>query len=158
MMRTRHWFMGAILAAALTPGLGLAASASTPATTSTARGTFTFQSDYTTPLSNIMSTEISGLAYRGTLAGVAIDRGTENTFANGSFAGSGTEYCAACTIAGHAGAFTASYIYWGSGVTYSGVETFTEGFGKLAGVQGGGSFKGNVQTNTNTYVYNYTLP
>ena len=157
-MRTRRWFMAAVVVAVLTPGLGLAASASTPATTSTAIGSFTFQSDYSVSVSGGTSTEISELTYRGGLAGIAIDRGTENTFANGSFAGSGTEYCAACTIAGHAGAFTATYSYWGSGITYSGVETFTEGFGKLAGLQGGGSFKGNVQTNTNTYVYSYTLP
>ena len=157
-MRTKHWLTPAVVVAAMTPGLGLAASASTPAATSNATGSFTFQSDYTVAVSGGTSTEISQLTYRGALAGMAIDRGTENTFANGSFAGTGTEYCAACTIAGHAGAFTATYIYWGSGVNYSGVETFTEGFGKLAGIEGGGSFKGNVQTNTNTYVYSYTLP
>lgn len=136
----------------------MAASASAPAPTSTARGTFTFQSDYTALISSGTDTEISQLTYRGSLGGVAIERGTEDTYPNGSFAGTGTEYCAACTIAGHVGAFTATYIYWGSGVTYSGVETFTQGFGKLEGIEGGGSFKGNVQTGSNAYVYNYTLP
>ncbi|HXW81988.1 MAG TPA: hypothetical protein VEJ84_20995 [Acidimicrobiales bacterium] len=157
-MRAKYWLVGAVIATGLSVGLGLEASASTPDASSSASGSFTFQSDYTNVLARGISSEISQLTYSGTLAGIAIDRGTENTYANGSFTGTGTEYCAACTIGDASGAFTATYIYWGSGNTYSGAETFTQGFGKLAGLVGGGSFKGNVQTNANSYEYTYSLP
>ena len=157
-MRTRYLVAGAVVAGALSTGFGFQASASTPAASSKATGSFNFQSDYTSAAVNGISSEISQLTYSGTLVGIAIDKGTENTYANGSFTGSGTEYCAACKIGGYSGAFIATYIYWGSGNTYSGAETFTQGFGKLAGLVGGGSFKGNVQTNTNSYQYTYSLP
>lgn len=156
-MRTKGWLAVPFLAAILTAGPALAASASAPRANDKAAGSFSFQSDYTVAVAKGISIEISQLTYTGDLTGVAIDRGTENTFADGSFAGSGTEYCAACTIDGLSGAFTATYIYWGSGATYSGVENFTQGFGHLSGIVGGGSFKGNVQDNTNSYQYSYGL-
>lgn len=125
---------------------------------STADGNFAFASDYTVAKTKTVNIEISQLTYRGALAGVGIDYGTMSVAADGSFKGSGTEYCAACTIGGRTGAFTADYAYTGSGATYQGHLTFTRGYGKLAGLEGGGTFRGNVKTNANTYSYGYTLP
>jgi hypothetical protein len=124
----------------------------------TGAGTFTFASDYTAAQSKSLNVEISQFTYKGALAGIAVDYGTMSAAADGSFKGSGKEYCAACTIGGKTGAFTAEYTYSGSGVTYRGRLTFTRGYGKLAGLEGGGSFGGNVKTNANTYRYSYTLP
>jgi len=36
--------------------------------------------------------------------------------------------------------------------------TFTRGLSKLTGLKGGGSFQGNIATNSNTYTYHYNLP
>jgi hypothetical protein len=104
---------------------------------STAAGTFTFASDYTAAKTKSVNIEISQFRYRGALAGVAVDYGTMSAAADGSFKGSGSEYCAACTVGGKTGAFTAEYTYAGSGVTYQGRLTFTRGYGKLAGLEGG---------------------
>ncbi len=124
----------------------------------TAEGTFAFASDYTSAVTKSKSMELSQFTYKGPLAGVGVDRGTVWTSSNGSFRGSGTEYCAACTLDGKSGAFIASYTYAGSGVTYHGTLTITRAFGKLARLRGGGTFAGNVKTNANTYSYSFTLP
>jgi hypothetical protein len=146
-------------AATVAAALGIA-SASTAArtTTSIARGHFGFATDFTVPLRGSTNVEIAQFTYKGTLTGVSIDYGTQTIKSNGSFSGRGTEYCGDCTIAGKSGAFTATFTYSGSGVTYTGHLKFARAFGKLAGLSGGGTFKGNVSTNSNTYAYRYTLP
>lgn len=147
-------------AATLATVVGTAsATGAAPATSSVARGHFAFASDFTATLrGSTTNAEIAQFTYKGTITGVSIDYGTQQIKSNGSFSGRGSEYCAACTIAGKAGAFTATFTYSGSGVTYTGHLKITRGFGKLAGLGGGGTFKGNVATNSNTYVYHYTLP
>ena len=82
--------------------------------------------------------------------------GTAVVRSNGSFSGHGTELCDPCAIGGKRGAFTATYSYSGSGTTYSGTETFTRGFGGLAGLTGGGSCKA-TSNNVQTYTYTYRL-
>jgi hypothetical protein len=156
---THHFGSRFVLVALLATALGwtVAAGASMTTSSRTARGGFAFASDYTAPLNASKSAEISQLTYHGAIHGIAIDDGTQTIQSNGSFAGRGIEYCSACSLAGKTGAFTAKYKYSGSGTTYSGTLTFTRGFGKLAGLTGGGAFKGNVQTNSNTYVYRYKL-
>jgi hypothetical protein len=146
-------------ASTLVAVLGIA-SATTVARTSAsvARGHFSFATDFTEPQQHGTNAEIAQFTYKGTLAGVSIDYGTQTLHSGGSFAGRGTEYCADCTIRGKAGAFIATFTYSGSGVTYSGHLRFTRGFGKLAGLSGGGAFSGNLSTNSNTYAYRYTLP
>jgi hypothetical protein len=139
--------------------LGVASATTAARTTaSVARGHFSFATDFTEPLHGGDNAEIAQFTYKGALTGVSIDYGTQTVHSNGSFQGRGTEYCANCTIRGRAGAFIATFAYSGSGVTYTGHLKFTRGFGKLAGLRGGGTFKGNVSTNANTYAYDYTLP
>jgi hypothetical protein len=130
---------------------GSAQSASTPTKSRTAAGSYTFISQFTARPNG--GAAITELKYKGGVTGIAVDTGTEINHSNGSFAGSGTELCASCTVGGKKGAFIAHYVFSGSGATYSGTETFTRGFGGLAGLGGGGRFKGN--NNTNTYSYSY---
>jgi hypothetical protein len=139
-------------------GAGLSSAASTASKSSVVAGKFAIATDFFSALSSTKNAEISQLKYTGALTGVAIDNGRETNHSNGSFVGAGTEYCAACTIAGKSGAFIASYRYSGSGNAFSGTLTFTSGFGKLAGLKGGGTFKGNIATNSGAYRYHYTLP
>jgi hypothetical protein len=146
-------------ASTLVAVLGIASATTVARTrTSVARGHFSFATDFTEPLHGGNNAEIAQFTYKGALAGVSIDYGTQTVNSDGSFAGRGTEYCADCTIGGKAGAFTATFTYSGSGVTYTGHLKFRRGFGKLAGLRGGGEFDGNVSTNSNTYAYHYTLP
>jgi hypothetical protein len=152
---TRYLGAGLVLAATLAVGLGSSQAAAGSKRTSIAQGTFKFATDFFSTTSGTAA-EISQLTYKGAITGVAIDKGTAQLVK--SFSGNGTEYCADCTIAGKRGAFIATYKYSGSGNTYSGTQTFTKGFGKLAGLKGGGTFKGNIKTNSNTYKYHYTLP
>jgi len=148
---------GGVALAALLAALAATGALAT-GTGSTASGRFAFASDYTAAKTKQVNIEISQFTYKGELAGVGVDYGSMSIAADGSFKGSGTEYCAACTIGGKVGAFTATYTYTGSGATYQGRLTFVRGYGKLAGIRGGGTFGGNVKTNANTYTYSYTLP
>jgi hypothetical protein len=157
-MKIRWGLLGAVvlgvLGLAFTVNHGASAS---PASTSI-HGTFTFQSDFFGKSTSSTVPEISQLTYKGPLAGIAIDSGSSTSTASGAFSGSGTEYCAACTIGTKTGAFIATYRYAGSGNTYKGSETFVRGFGDLVEIKGGGTFEGTISTNSNTYRLTYTLP
>jgi len=120
-----------------------------------ADGSFRVKSDY--KATSTGGAELSWGTYSGTVVGTAIDTGSSVVRANGSFSGYGTELCDPCAIAGKAGAFIATYRYSGSGTTYAGTETFTRGFGKLAGLSGGGKFAGTVSSNAQRYAYSYRL-
>lgn len=152
--------LGAALAAVAVSavGAGLSSAAGTASKSSVATGSYAIVTDFFSPLSSGKDAEILSLKYKGGLAGVAIDNGT-HTFnpTTTAFSARGTEYCAACTLGGKSGAYIATFTYSGSGNTYSGRLTFTRGFGKLTRLKGGGTFKGVVSTNTNTYRYHYTL-
>ena len=154
---TRYFTVAIALAAALSLALGSSVAARTNAKSTTATGTFKFQSDFFSGTSGTV-TEISQLTLKGAITGVEIDQGTATLHSGGSFTGQGTEYCASCTIAGKRGAFMATYKYSGSGNSYTGTETYTRGFGKLAGLKGSGTFQGNIATNSNSYTDHYTLP
>ena len=120
-----------------------------------AAGRFTIKTDYTaTPAGGA---EIVSGTYTGGLVGTAIDTGTMVVRRNGSFSAHGTELCDPCTIGSKTGAFTATYSVAGSGRTFAGIETFTRGFGKLAGLAGGGRVKGTVNSSVQTYSYSYRL-
>jgi hypothetical protein len=137
-------------------GVAFASSASSnPGTNVT--GTFSFQSDYTAPLTKTKSSEISQFTYDGPLAGTCVDTGTLTVGKSGAFRGQGREFCGNVTLSGKAGAIIARYTYAGSGTTYHGRLTFTRGFGDLAGLKGGGPFSGDVSTNSNQYDYTYSL-
>ena len=101
--------------------------------------------------------ELIAGTYTGGLTGSVIDTGTLVVRSNGSFSGHGIEVCDPCTIAGRTGAFTATYSYSssGSGGAFSGTEVFTRGFGHLAGLAGGGSFRSSSNANVQTYSYSY---
>ena len=154
---TRYFTAAIAFATAMALGLGSGVAARTNAKSMTASGTFTGQSDLFSGTSGTVA-EISQSTYKGAITGVAIIYGTASFQSGGSYSGKGTEYCAACSIAGKSGAFTATYKYSGSGRNYTATLSFTHGFGKLAGLTGGGTFKGNLATNSNTYDYHYTLP
>lgn len=157
-MKTTHARL-CVGASTLIAALGIASATTTARTrTSVVRGHFSFATDFTIPIHRGNNAEIAQFTYKGALAGVSIDYGTQTVNSNGSFAGRGTEYCADCTIRGKAGAFIATFSYSGSGVTYTGHLKFKRGFGKLAGLKGGGVFSGNVSINSNTFAYDYTLP
>ena len=146
------WLVVITVAGAAT---GLAQDASASSKPQVAAGSFRINNDYKATSSG--GPELSWGTYKGALAGTALDSGTAVMRSNGSFSGHGTELCDPCTIGGRTGAFTATYSYSGSGTTYSGTETFTRGFGKLAGLTGGGSFKGTVNSNLQSYSYSYRL-
>jgi hypothetical protein len=153
--RGRSGWLVVIAVAGVASGFAQGASASSK--THVAAGSFRINTDY--KATNSGGAEISSGSYTGALVGAAIDTGTAVVGSNGSFSGHGIELCDPCAIGGKTGAFTAtySYSYSGSGKTYSGTETFTRGFGKLAGLTGGGSFKGNVNATVQTYSYSYHL-
>jgi hypothetical protein len=139
-----------VVVAGLSAGLVQAAGASSKLQVATGR--FSVKTDFrATPAGGA---ELSSGTYAGGLAGSVIDTGTAVVRSNGSYSGHGMELCDPCAIGGKTGAFTATYRYSGSGTTFSGTETFTRGFGKLAGLAGGGSFKA-TSPNSETYSYSY---
>lgn len=154
---TRYFATAITVATTLALGLGSSVAAGTNARSTTASGSFKYQSDFFSKPSNGTSIEISQITYSGAVTGIAVSNGTATLQSSGSFSGKGTFYCASCTIAGKHGAFIATYKYSGSGNAYSATLTFSRGFSKLAGLKGGGSFRGNIATNSNTYTYHYTL-
>jgi len=141
--------------AVLAGATGLVGGASASTGEHVADGSFRVKSDY--KATSTGGAEISLGTYSGSVVGTAVDTGTSVVRADGSFSGYGTELCDPCAIGGRTGAFIATYRYSGSGTTYSGTETFTRGFGKLAGLSGGGKFAGTVSSGAQRYAYSYRL-
>ena len=126
---------------------GLAQGAGKSRKSRVASGTYAVSNSYSaTPQGGAA---IASLTYKGALTGTGIDSGTEVISSGGFFSAHGTEFCDPCTIDGKTGAFTATYKISASPGKFSGTETFTRGFGKLAGLTGGGTFT------VNTYRYSY---
>jgi len=140
-------------------GLALAVAVAAPARASSgvASGTFAFVSDDVqfrgVVGANLVFTEVAVIAYDGGLSGVATDADTLVVHPDGSFSSHGTENCTLCTLAGHRGSFTSSFVFSGSGTSYRGALTFTGGTGGLAGLHGGGPFQGDENGNTYSYAY-----
>ena len=127
------------------------------ASTGIASGTFSFVSDdveFRGVLgANLVFSEVAVIAYDGGLSGVATDTDTLIVHPDGSYSSHGTENCTLCTLGGHRGSFTSSFVFSGSGASYQGALTFTGGTGGLAGLHGGGPFQGDENGNTYSYAY-----
>ena len=140
--------------AALSLVHALPAGASTP---TGASGEFSFTSDLQTPSAlhgpNTVVSEVATLVYTGDLAGAATDTDTFVVHADGSFEGHGTEVCNQCTLWGLTGSFTGTFTFRGAGDSYVGHETVVGAAGGLAGLHGGGTFRGLVVENVNSYSY-----
>jgi hypothetical protein len=92
--------------------------------------------------------------YKGSFTGTFTESGTQVIHKNEPYVGWGIETCAAsCSIRGRTDAWSATYYYAGRGSTYTGSLTFTVGYGKLAGLRGGGSFSSNAKGNVYSYKY-----
>ena len=142
-----------VAAAGLSTGLVQAAGASS--NLRVAKGNSSVESDFkATPTGGA---ELIAGTYTGGLTGSLIDTGTVVVRSDGSFSGHGIEVCDPCAIGGRTGAFTATYSYRssGSGSTFSGTEVFTRGFGHLAGLAGGGSFRSTANPSVQIYSYSY---
>jgi|SRR5579859_3218112 len=126
---------------------------------SVATGSFNYVPTTTTLIrtagGNSYYAEVASVTWSGGLSGVATDTETYVVHADGSFSGHGTEVCAACTIGGRTGSYTARIEFAGPGASYSGRLIF-HGSGGLAGLRGGGVFQGSDSGYTYSFDYWFT--
>jgi hypothetical protein len=139
--------------------MGFAPRAGAATLSGTATGTFTNLSDTQTTTGSAGGDtyidEVLPLTYHGGLSGIAIDTDTFVVHHDGSYVGIGTEVCASCSIGGRTGTLIASFLFAGSGSTYAGTLLFTRATGGLAGLHGGGTFKGTATSQTYAYTYRF---
>jgi hypothetical protein len=141
-------------AAVLAGTLGQASSASAyPRGPMTACGTFAFLTRTLTPAGTAgdgaaIFDEAATIAYSGDLTGVVVAGDKVVVHPDGSLSGRGSETGSVCTIAGHAGGFTAVFEFSGTADRVTGRERFVSATGGLAGLRVDGTFEAGPGGNT----------
>jgi hypothetical protein len=128
----------------------------------TATGTFVNTNFHQTLIGHEGGDEIDYVTftnpYSGTLTGSAVETLVQRVHKDGSVTVQlATETCARCTLAGRAGGYSAVWYYIGGSTSGKGSFIFTEGFGGLKGLVGGGRFD-QLTASSGSYSYTYYLP
>jgi hypothetical protein len=113
-----------------------------------ASGTFTAHSDVLQPFrtadGNTAYHAVDTVTFSGAISGTATDTYTLTVHRTGLITGQGTETCAACTVGGRTGGYTAVFSFSGTLAQFAGHLTVVEATGGLTGLRGEGTFQGDA--------------